>query len=105
MQQEDLFSRYPDRPGAVKGSDTSEAAADSLSDGDLSRIRKLILSWVRACPRGSTCDEIEAALGLRHQTASARIRELVLTGYLVDSGQRRLTRARRSARVYMATET
>lgn len=50
---------------------------------------------------GATCDEVEVALGLRHQTASARLRELVLKGAIKDSGARRLTRSKRKAAVYV----
>jgi hypothetical protein len=100
--QGDLFGRkYPDRPGSVAGSDTSEAAADSLGEEALRRLRKAIFEWIRTRPlQGATCDEVEVVLNLRHQTASARIRELVLDGFIYDTGARRQTRSRRSARVY-----
>lgn len=47
-----------------------------------------------------TCDEVEIVTGLKHQTASARIRELALKGLIKDSGKRRLTRSGRKAVVY-----
>lgn len=37
---------------------------------------------------------------MRHQTASARVRELVLAGLIEDTGKRRKTRSGRGARVY-----
>lgn len=46
-----------------------------------------------------TCDEIEVALGMRHQTASARCSELLRDGLLVRSGERRVTRSGRNAAV------
>lgn len=98
--QNDLFT-YPDRPGHVHGSDTSRDAADSFDDSDLSRQKRRIMNYFAAKPGGLTCDEVEAALGFRHQTASARIRELVLAGGLTDSGRRRRTRSGRSARIYV----
>ena len=52
--------------------------------------------------RGATCDEIEEALDLKHQTASARVRELALRGDLEDSGKRRDTRSGRKAVVWVA---
>jgi hypothetical protein len=100
-QEPDLFS-YPDRPGAVRDCDTSEAAADSLADDQLSRLRLAVFTLVKGRgDRGATCDEVEVELSMRHQTASARIRELVLLGWLVDSERRRLTRSVRFARVYV----
>src|SRR5262245_14669904 len=101
--QKDLFgyTKYPDRPGHVAGSDTSKMAADSIDDALLARLRRNIFSFIAARgEHGATCDEVEAELDLRHQTCSARIRELVLAGAIFDSGIRRLTRSRRSARVY-----
>lgn len=52
---------------------------------------------------GLTSEEVEQALGLRHQTASARIRELVQAGRVRDSGRRRQVRSGRWARVWVAT--
>src|SRR5262245_5062830 len=101
-EQMDLFgSRYPERPGFVRGCDTSADAADSLDDGILTRLRAKVFAVIDARgERGATCDEIEQALGLRHQTAGARIRELVLGGFVADTGKRRTTRSGRPARIY-----
>jgi hypothetical protein len=51
---------------------------------------------------GLTDDELEQATGWRHQTVSARRRELVLLGKVKDSGKRRPTRSGRSATVWEA---
>lgn len=51
---------------------------------------------------GATSDEIEAALGLPHQTVSARITEAKAGGDLVQSGGRRPTRSGRNASVLVA---
>jgi hypothetical protein len=104
----DLFGEpyYPRRPGYVRGVDTSRDAADSLKDSALSRLRLMILGWISARgEHGATCDEVEAELDLIHQTASARIRELVLMNRLYDTGRRRLTRTNRQARVYRRRES
>ena len=53
---------------------------------------------------GATCDEVEQMYCMRHQTASARIRELFLAGKIVDSGERRATRSGRSAVVWKSKE-
>ena len=49
---------------------------------------------------GATCDEIEQATGLLHQTASARMNDLVREGVITVTGHKRLTRRRRPADVY-----
>jgi predicted transcriptional regulator len=91
---------YPDRPGYVATSDTSEDAADSLSDNSLSRLRRWVYEHIKGNPNGATCDEIEVALDMRHQTASARLRELFLGGLVYTTDECRLTRSRRRAHVY-----
>ena len=92
----DLFG-YPYSPG-YEDVDTSREAAASIAGHVAAMCAKVYAEFV-ICGT-ATCDEIEARLGMRHQTCSARIRDLVLMGKLVDTGQRRLTRSRRSARVY-----
>jgi len=82
--------------------DTSRAAAESMKP-HAGRVRDAVLDHVRrSCPRGLTCDEIEVALGLAHQTASARVRELAQAKEITDSGRRRPTRTGRKAVVYVA---
>ncbi|MCA1379516.1 MarR family transcriptional regulator [Bradyrhizobium sp. BRP05] len=96
------MSTYPDTPGFVRYSDTSMAAADSMLT-DAPTLRDNILAFIRR-EGDATCDEVEVRCNLTHQTASARIRELVLQGKLVDTGDRRKTRSGRKARVYEAAE-
>jgi hypothetical protein len=85
----------------VSGSDTSHAAAVALAPR-ASAMRQLIRSYVATQPHGATCDEVEVALSMRHQTASARIRELAQEGSLSDTGDRRPTRSGAAARIYRA---
>lgn len=79
--------------------DTSKEAWRSI-------LPKLILTWretVRVLidkREGLTCDEVEVIAGMKHQTASARIRDLYLEGAILDSGERRPTRSGRSAVVW-----
>lgn len=92
---------YPEHPGYTKtGGDTSLAAAESIAPSADS-IRAKIKAFIAAQAQGATCDEIELSLDLRHQTASARVRELVLFKEIKDSGDRRETRSGRGARVYV----
>jgi hypothetical protein len=93
----------------AKGSHTSELAAESM-EKTISGLRRDVLDCVSARPHGATCDEVELALSMRHQTASARCRELVLMGKLErrmdpTTGKeiRRLTRSGRTASVLFAT--
>jgi predicted transcriptional regulator len=91
---------YPNEPGYVVGSDTSKAAAESINALSM---RGIALETIkRAGLHGMTSDELEATIGMRHQTASARIRELALGGNIFDSGQRRKTRSGRNAAVWLA---
>ena len=91
---------YQGRLPFVAGSDTSEAAADSLVES-VTALRKKVLNCIKLQLHGeATCDEVEVALRMSHQTASARIRELSLMGLIVDSGDRRKTRSGRKARIY-----
>ena len=86
----------------VRKSDTSCAAADSITPR-LGAMHFSVLNIIRkAGGLGLTCDEVEELLGYRHQTASARIRELYLGGYIRDSFLRRMTRSNRTAVVWVA---
>lgn len=90
----DLFTQAP----YVRRSDTSKAAAQEIAPVADS-LRQRVLRAIQT--RGdATCDEIEVTLGMRHQTASARLRELVLGGFIEDTGTRRKTRSGRGAVVY-----
>lgn len=91
------------------GVDTSQEAAESIAPS-AAAIRTRIYQMLLAKPM--TCDEIEVALDLRHQTAAARLWELEGNGKQSDgqprlklvykTDDRRKTRSGRSARVYRA---
>lgn len=85
----------------VKGSDTSKAAAKDVV-GRTDSLRARCLQLIKdASKRGLTCDELEDITGERHQTISARVRELVLRSKILDSGSRRATRSGSQARIYV----
>lgn len=91
------------RVAHVRGSDTSYAAARSM-DGPAASIRERVFQAIKAAgANGVTSDQLEATMG-RHQTISARVRELSLLGRIMDTGRRRATRSGRKARVYVAKE-
>jgi len=96
-----FHNRYPDTPG-YNFRDTSQQAAKQIKPAAL-RLRLLAEMRLRGS-MGATCDELEQAMGLSHQTASARLREMNLKGQVVDSGERRPTRSGRAAIVWCARE-
>jgi hypothetical protein len=93
---------YPDSPGYAP-TDTSKEAAESIKPS-ASKIRTRILSELQIRgSTGATCDELEQAHNLSHQTASARLREMAMKGDIYDSLYRRPTRSGRKAIVWRAT--
>ena len=88
-------------PPSVPG-DTSEGAADDIAD-NAANLRMRVFLYIEA-KGGATCDEVEQSLGMKHQTASPRIRELCLDGRIRDSGERRETRSGSSARIYIVED-
>jgi hypothetical protein len=91
---------------------TSKGASASIQ-AVLGPLQQRVLRYIDSCgAKGATCDETEEALDMRHQTASARIRELSLKDkiLLIEVGakpdgtkryQTRATRSKRQARVYV----
>lgn len=79
-----------------------ETSDEAWEDSPLTDMRSTILALMRERPR--TCDEI-MELGHSHQTASATINWLMRHGLIVDSGERRRTRANRNAIVWAHSNT
>lgn len=91
---------YADGVLGHEDTETSLGAAIAergLAKGDAQRVYRLIVEH-----GGLTDDEGEQLLGLRHTTYSARRRGLVLDGFVIDSGTKRLTSAQRPATVWCA---
>lgn len=98
--------RIPGQLGLFGGSDDdappppADAFAPGSFVGGAAMQRAAVLAYIAGRGAGgATCDEVEIGLGMAHQSASARINELVKDGAVVDSGMRRDTRYRRAARV------
>lgn len=89
----------PEEPKDRAG--TSHQAARRI-EPHANTMRSLVKRFITGESDGATDDEIEVRLGLRHQSASARRRELVLLGEIRDSGKRRQTRSGRAAVVWVA---
>ena len=92
------------------GTDTSRDAAASIVD-QVNGMCRDVLRAIREAEDGLTCDEVEQLLSMKHQTASARIRDLTscqpaLLEQRLDQATgkpaRRATRSGRTARVYYA---
>lgn len=79
------------------GDPFSTAAHTSIRGEAKVRQQAAVLNYVRA-RGGATSDEVELALGLPHQSASARLTELRAKGLTREDGRRR-TRSGRWARV------
>lgn len=94
---------YNGNPPFVTSSATSQAASQSIHPFVNQMQWDVIGALDAAYPNGVTCDEVEIALHMKHQTASARIRELVLKGFVEDSGKERPTRSGCAAVVYVRT--
>lgn len=90
-------------PPWATGSDTSLAAAESIDAGKLCQLVYRTIYEKKL--KGITCDEIEVELGMRHQTASARVNDLMRGNHIIDSSKRRPTRSGRKAVVWVAARS
>jgi hypothetical protein len=88
-------------PPYVAWQETSKDAAESVKPYAVS-MRTSVFGIIQASVYGCTCDEVEKRLRAKHQTISARIRELARMRFIVDSGFRRKTRSGRDAVVWRA---
>lgn len=85
---------------------TSREAAQSMK-ACVPDLRERVFAVVMARgPMGATCDEIEVATGLTHQTCSARVNELMRAKVFVaamegETPVRRRTRSGRAATVWV----
>lgn len=98
MMSEAILSSFPSN-----GADTSIAAANAQTPLKNLADRQAIFEFIASQGAyGATCDEVEASLGLIHQSCSPRVHELQYkTRDIVDSGARRKTRSGRNARVFI----
>lgn len=79
------------------GVETSVDAAQSMKL-PAAVIREQIARYVEAQNlNGATCDEVEIALGISHQTCSARFKDLKDAGRFIQTEDKRPTRSGRNA--------
>lgn len=64
------------------------------------KLKRKVFVTLRKYEDGATCDELEHLLDLKHQTLSARVRELWQEGWILKTDYRRRTRSMRWATVY-----
>jgi hypothetical protein len=83
--------------------DTSIEARDSRAEYAAAVDARILKHFQRRASYGSTDDEIEVALRLLHQTASACRRNLVKAGHIRETDGRRKTRTGRNAVVWKLT--
>ena len=81
---------------------TSRLAHDSIRPHAASLRESIARVIADSAAHGMTCDEIEVHIGLRHQTASARIKELADAGRIRRTQRTRKTRSGRTAAVYVS---
>jgi predicted HTH transcriptional regulator len=95
----------PPRSGSTspRVQETSIAALKSLDPEKQARREEQIFGYVKT-NGGTTCCEVEEALGLLHQSASSSITRLRKAGHLVDTGKRRPTGSGRLAIVWGAVQ-
>jgi hypothetical protein len=96
-----VFPYHDGHVPRVSSSPTSTAAAASMVP-TLGTKQARVLELLRSRPDGLTDDDLERLTGWRHQTVSARRRELVLADLAVDSGRTRRTSSGRSATVWIS---
>jgi hypothetical protein len=91
-----------DDPPSVRGSETSEAAAESIKP-EASRLREIVLCFIRASGQGGlTDDEMQELIPMGCNTQRPRRVELVNAGYVFNSGRKRKTKSGRDATVWIA---
>ena len=97
------YALYGGVPPHERRSETSRAAATSVRSG-AGKMQQAVYECIGAEPAGLTCDAVEERMNGRHQSISARVRELFLLGRIRKDGTRK-TRSGRSAVVYVTTST
>lgn len=86
----------------VRGSETSEAAADEIEEHGASMTTR-VLNTLKAQPAGLTDQQMQDMSGLGPQSQCPRRIELVKLGLVADSGRKRKTRRGRDATVWVYT--
>lgn len=100
----DLFDDYRPEPAppAQRHSPTSVLAAEAI-EPRVATLRRTVLEYMRGRGEdGATDEEVQDALHMNPSTERPRRVELVMGGFVRDSGRTRKTRSNRSATVWVA---
>lgn len=84
------------------GNPESTAAHESVVPLKHALRTRVLLAIAGSGENGLTSDDVESMLGLRHQSASARITEL-RAGNMIEPAEKRPTRSGRTAQAWKAT--
>ena len=85
---------FAQRAPAVRGSQTSNDAADSLDAPTLNAMQRRVLELLQATPDGLTDEEMQTRLGMNPSTQRPRRIELARRGMVVEAGTRRTSSGR-----------
>lgn len=102
VSDEQQYDLYDGLPPHQKHSVTSREAAELIEPSTGTK-RAQVLRYIHESG-GATDQEIQDALRMDPSTQRPRRRELELQGSVVDSGNKRLTRSKRRAVVWIDTE-
>jgi hypothetical protein len=92
-----------ERPAYVANSQTSKQAADTIAP-HTGQLREAVYRFfLKRGEEGATDQEVSACLAMLQDTARARRVELRNSGHVQDSGKRRATASRCTAKVWTAT--
>jgi len=93
------YKRYGGTPPHVAGSDTSEEAAKEI-EPKVGRLHWTLVAALERGGSGMTDEQMQEACDMEQSTQRPRRVELVASGMVCDSGERRRTRAHRWAVVW-----
>lgn len=101
LKGQTMAKEYQDITSAFSHNDQFSYDANKSMKQNKSKLRARILVYIagRRDLGGATCDEVEQALELSHQSASARMTELKAKGLIKLAGKRK-TRSGRNAGVW-----
>ena len=85
---------FTQRAPAVRGSQTSAQAADSLGPATLNVLQRRVLELLAATPGGLTDEEMQTRLGMNPSTQRPRRIELARLGLVVEAGTRKTASGR-----------
>ena len=100
-QKQTKISEFDPYWGKVPSVDTNTSieAAENM-ESSVGSLRARILEFIKF-REGATCEEVEIELKMRHQTASARIRELLLKDQILPTDKPSYNSSGRRARFYI----